>query len=178
VLPSIRKTGGYSNKNRRIDRMVKRLGTDDAATLIERFEDIDQNRFINRYLADSGAKPIDFARFYNTIYLALTGKMAAELRKELGQKYWQTPLDRMSDEVLGLQKMVKRMSMRFIRERSESVGRPLVTEEWEAIVNETASVVVDSFVSRLGFEYGFAIAEDPSRGPIIDLTRRQIEGHN
>lgn len=178
VLPSIRRTGSYSSHNNRIERLAKRLRTDDPATLLARQEQSELNARLNQWLANAGFKPVDFIAFHTESHVLLHGNRPRDIKPALGLKRYQTVLDRMGPVLMSLHSAIKNLAMQFIRDEAEARGAFPSTAEQKAMLARAAEAILSGSLQNLGFEYGVSFKDDAERGRILDLVRRQIEAPN
>jgi prophage antirepressor-like protein len=170
VLPSIRKTGGYSIKPTRIDKEAKRLKCD-PATAKARVDQFTLNRTIHQQMAGAGACPNDYREWHNAGYRGQFGKEAAELRRELGLKsYRDTPLDHMSVLTLSQNHHAKALADRIARES----GKSDATDRAE-LLEITARDIAEADFRTFGPGHGYGVVRDGRRGPVLDIVRQQIE---
>ena len=171
VLPSIRRTGTYPLQPAdRTAKVAKRLKVD-WETAKARCEQLDINRASNLRLASEGAIPREFADWHNAVYRGQFGKDAAQLRAVLGlDDCRKTPLDHMDGLVLSQNHHAKCLAERRIREMDRELSR----QEQTGVMEETAREIAMADFARLGEGFSYGVVDDPKRGKILDVQRRQI----
>lgn len=172
VLPSIRKTGTYSlPKLTRLDKVQRRLKSD-RRTAEKRIEVIDWNKYSGARLADAGLGRRQFPAWFDALNQAqFNGKTASDLRKWLGLKGWQTPLDHMGEIPLSQRSHAICLAERKIQEAEAISGRTLSIDDQLEIVHATVQHVVASSFDCLGPDHGFSIRDDRKRGKVLDVVR-------
>lgn len=169
VLPEIRKTGAYASRGGRVAREARRLKTN-GETARARCDQFTLNKLANRELADEGACPNDFAAIHNAVYRGQFESDAPALRNKLGQRPWETPLDRM-----GLIPLVANAHAKAIGfEKIHGLGGNLPRSAKVEILETTAREMTAADMQRLGPGYYVGLKEDPKRGKIIDVMRNEL----
>lgn len=171
VLPSIRRTGTYTQKGGRIERLTKKVRTADPGVLLPRIDQVTKNKEINGRLASQGACPREFQAIHNACYRGQIGDEAKAIRARLNLKGHETPLNHMGSLPLAQNLHTKALAEHQIRD----AGRPLSSEEQCQIFEETARHVAQSDFAKLGFEFVYGVIDDACRGKIIDVVRKAIE---
>lgn len=172
VLPEIRKTGSYSGKKPldKVARIQKRLNCD-RKTAIEREKSIGQSKASHRLLMKLNATPNDYKVHNNNIYVRMYSLTARQLRKLLGLKPWQSPMDRMSHFTLSQLSHAKALGDKIAEfQNVKDLGKR------NEIIGECVSYVRDSDLSRLGApgQCVLGIREDDRRGKVLDVLLRPL----
>lgn len=175
VLPSIRKTGSYTLPQKsRVEKLAKRLKSD-VPTAERRAEVIDRNKKSGYRLSDEGSPRRGFVAWYDGLNQAqFNGHTAADLRKRLGLKKRQTPLDHMGEIPLSQRSHAICLAERRIQEAEGVTGKPLDIEAQLLIVQEVTRHVVASSFDCLGPDHEFGLRDDRKRGKVLDVVCRQL----
>lgn len=172
VLPSIRKTGGYHVKTTRQVAYERKTKTTDPSTLKARLDVARGNLIVNRELASEGFKPCDFMDLHNVKYLETLGLKAPEVRKLLGLKSHETPLDRLDSVLLSQFNHVLEVARTIIGIKAQERGSLLSADEQRQILAGCFRDQREFNEKSLGPEFGFGVSHHPTRGPIIGVVRR------
>lgn len=164
VLPKIRRTGSYSlfGPTDRVKKKMKQLGVSEELA-VRRVENTD----LNVGLSAKGQSP-HASVIHNAIYQVQFGKTAAAMRQDLGQRTWETPLDRM-----GLHPITQNNYIKSLAE-TKMAAKGTETKDRLSVYEDTARQVVDKEKELLGDSHGFTVRDDPKRGKIIDVGPVQI----
>jgi prophage antirepressor-like protein len=170
VLPTIRKTGGYT-----LGRTAKiaRKNRCDLVTAKVRGEQIDANNHSHHRLCESGATPREFAEWHNAGYRGQFGRTAAELRKVTGLPSHATPLDRMGRAPLSCNLHAKIIAEQVIKAR-EAEGNPIPLADQPALLERITREMAGSDLGRIGEGYIYGLIEDRKRGLVIDVVRAAL----
>lgn len=169
VLPQIRKTGTYSIQETRIVKEIRRLKSNEA-TAKARCDQFRINLRQNRTLADSGAVPNDFKAFWNAIYRGQFDADAPTLRKMLGIRSWDTPLDHMGYLPLSANHHIKAV----VELRIAELGPGVPMKAKVKLAEQIARQMTEADMQLLGPGYYVGRMIDPHRGAIIDVIRNQL----
>jgi prophage antirepressor-like protein len=171
VLPHLLKTGSYTMPHpSRVAKQQKRLRSN-RETAERRVEVIDGNKHHRARIArkEYGG---GFSKFFDGVNKAHCEKTAAALRKDLGLKPHETPLDHMGEVALAQRGHALSVIARKIQDASLLVGRPLSDEEQDHIINDVVSCVRTASLSCFGPDYQFGVVDDARRGKLIDVVRQ------
>lgn len=173
VLPAIRRYGCYSGRDPRHHKIKRRLNCDDATAEV-RLKVVGENKAFQGVLAKHDAKPVHFQRAYNSVYRALYEDMTApELRKALGIRKSATPLDHMSRFALSLQLMMVALAEKLLEDRKAD-GNPVPLEQQPAFIKANVEKAKVSFLAVLGPGEQLNVTNDPKRGLLIGVVRKQL----
>ena len=170
VLPAIRKTGTYSLRSPRVSREARRLKVD-SETAEVRCRQFEENKSWNRRLADRGYKPTHIAGAHNAVYVGQCGQKAAVLRKQLGLRPGQTPLDRMGSMPLAANLHIKTLADATILSMG---GSAIPIENQLAIMQDIASQMSEMHRNKLQNGYHVDLTDHPKRGMIIDVVPSKL----
>jgi prophage antirepressor-like protein len=173
VLPALRKGKPIPNYSSRVRKVAKRLGIG-MALARDRVENMDENIRGAGRLASSKATREDYRAWHNSGYLGQFGVDAAGLRKPLGLKPHQTPLDRMDRLPLTANTHAKALAERKAQELRD-LGQDVSAEEQCRILFETAQMMAREDLAMMGPDYRYGIREDDRLGKRIDVVRKQLE---
>jgi hypothetical protein len=174
VIPSIRRTGRYDGAGRKspITRTQSRLKCD-VGTAKARVTSIGINKGTHARMAIEGRVPCEFQEWHNAGYEEMFFANAKQIRKALGQKPRQTPLDRMSQHVLIDLNHAKSLAEKKIADLKAN-GVDLSFEDQVKLFRSIARKIAESDLAELGSDFAFGVIEDNARGPIVDVVRRQL----
>jgi prophage antirepressor-like protein len=174
VLPTIRRTGTYTHRQiSRVAKQQKRLHCDEETAKV-RCDSIDVNKASHSRLASDNASPKDYQEWHNAGYRGqFDGREAKDLRQLLGIKGRETPLDHMDRVVLSANCHAKIIADRMIVESAKD-GESVPLSEQPALLEKTARQVASEDLNKLGSDFTYSITDDPKRGKILDVVRRQL----
>jgi prophage antirepressor-like protein len=161
ILPTLRKTGTYQMP--RAEKVRRRLKCD-PATACERVKQLDANKADRARMLADGADVGDLADWHNAGYRGQFGRTAAELRGALGQRAWETPLDRMGEVPLAANRLAKAVARRASLEQSVPV------EKQPALLESISREITSETLAKLGPGRRFGLVDDERRGRIIDVV--------
>lgn len=165
VLPSIRKTGGYSLADP-VAKEAKRLKSD-RGRAIARLENKKRNKSIHVDLHKAGAKRVSFQEVHKALSRGqFEGREPADLRRAAKLKPYQTPLDIMGEFPL----VQRNHALVLAKKVVELNGVP--SEGELALIEDCTRTLVDADMARLGSDARFALVDDPGSGRmVIDVIR-------
>lgn len=173
VLPTIRRSGSYSMVGPRLARTKHRLNCDDATATV-RLRLVGGNKAFHSLLATHGAAPIHYMRAHDSIYAGVyAGKNTRELRKDLGLRKRTTPMDHMSRFALDVQLAVTSLAERCLEEMQKA-GSPISLADQPTFIKAKAEEATRSLLTILGPGDHLGITNDPRRGLIVDVVRKQL----
>lgn len=166
VLPSIRKHGSYRIGDRS-NATARRLKCDQK-TAVARERQVKLNKSMHGRLKAEGACQNDYRELHNSVYRGQFGMECSELRKPLGLKPSQTPLDHMDYSVLVANEHAKASAEKQIRMQA------IALDDQPEIYEKTAREIAESDLKRMGTPCIYGITDDPKRGKILDIVPLQL----
>ncbi len=173
VIPTIRRTGSYTMPLARTSRMMRKLGCD-GETAMARCKQVDTNKSLHSHLARRKAPPRCFQRVHNGIYgVQFGGRDAKGMRKDVGARSRDTPLDHMAEIPLTINLLAKAIGLRALNDRDDA-GAPVPLDEVPSFLEAEARKCIEANLTALGPDASFDPRDDPKRGRVFDVVRKQI----